>query len=118
MEWILTQKQKKIGNYVCYLATAVYKTYLSTTKVEAWFTPDISVSTGPMSFIGLQGLVLELKTNKLQFVATNIVLSPKEKIQIKRPAKGIKVTSDKFEEILKEAFPDFYKRLEFKRKNN
>jgi GLPGLI family protein len=117
-EWILTQKQKKIGNYVCYLATAVYKTYLSTTKVEAWFTPDISVSTGPMSFIGLPGLVLELKTNKLQFVATNIVLSPKEKIQIKRPAKGIKVTSDKFEEILKEAFPDFYKRLEFKRKNN
>ena len=118
MKWNLTQKQKKIGNYNCFLAEATYKTYSSTISIEAWYALDIPVNYGPMNFTGLPGLIIELKTNKAQFIATNITLNPKNKVVIKKPKKGKEVTSKKFESILKESFPEFYRRIEAKRKKN
>ncbi|MEO9501713.1 MAG: GLPGLI family protein [Polaribacter sp.] len=101
VKWNLTQKQKMIGKYNCFLAKATYKMYSSTISLEAWYTPDIPISLGPLSFVGLPGLIIELKTNKAWFKATKITLNPSKKIVIKKPKVGKEVTSEKFEIILK-----------------
>jgi GLPGLI family protein len=116
VEWKLTQEKKKIGNHNCFLAKATYKTYLSTISIEAWYTPDIPISYAPMNLNGLPGLVIELKTNKAQFIATNILLNPKDKVKIKQPKNGKEVSNYEFEDILKKSFPEFYKRLASKKK--
>lgn len=113
--WQLTSETKKIGNYTCYKATkskeVTRKSYLNTDgeheeteKKETvittvWYTPQIPVSNGPEMYSGLPGLILEVQVGKQTIVCSEIVLHPREKIQIKVPKKGKKVTQKKFDEI-------------------
>ncbi|MVO09065.1 GLPGLI family protein [Flavobacterium sp. TP390] len=125
MNWKLTNEQKKIGNYVCLKAELSIpvseedrkkydefkkkkeagKTNLLELKepkeeiIEAWYTLDIPISNGPGKYWGLPGLILELHEFNTIFLCTKIVLNPKEKIEIKVPKNGKKVTQKEFDAI-------------------
>ena len=116
-DWQMTGETKKIGNYTCYKATAVLKpevpeapkeekavsilgTIDSETTITAWYTPDIPVSHGPANYWGLPGLILEVSDGRTVLLCSKVVINPKEKIEIKAPKKGERVTQSEFNQIM------------------
>ena len=69
-DWKITNKTKKIGNFLCYKATTNFRGR----KYTAWFTKQVPVSFGPWKFNGLPGLILEITDSKgiVTIVATKI----------------------------------------------
>lgn len=120
-EWKLESETKKIGNYTCYKATAIIKAEAKEdseevillgaktedTKITVWYTPDIPVSHGPSEFWGLPGLILEANDGLTTYLCSKIVLNPKEKVEIKVPKKGQKVSAAEFEKISLEKTKEF-----------
>jgi GLPGLI family protein len=113
-EWKLESDTKKIGNYTCYKATAVIKAVKKDkveeetvllgaiardNKLTVWYTPEIPVSHGPSNFWGLPGLILEANDGITTYLCSKIVLNPKNKVEIKAPKKGQKVSAAEFEKI-------------------
>lgn len=108
INWVLSQETKKIGNQICYKATATIATeqleelnFMS--PVIAWYTPEIPVPFGIQRFNGLPGLILELVADyqggKVFFKATKIELNTKEEIKIKKP-KGKKVSEQEYIKLI------------------
>lgn len=58
-EWKITESNRKIAGYSC--RKAVWQANDST-RIYAWFSYDITPSTGPESFNGLPGTILGLAT--------------------------------------------------------
>lgn len=130
--WEMTTETKKIGKYTCYKATRSReeeqrsftmtdgeqeesaKTVTITT--EAWYTPQIPVSNGPGMYWGLPGLILEIHEGKQTIVCTEIVLNPSDKIEIKKPKKGKKVSQEKFDKIMDEKTQEMMERFKNNRK--
>ncbi|WP_339887659.1 GLPGLI family protein [uncultured Flavobacterium sp.] len=124
-DWKITDEQKKIGNYTCNKAQIIIpvteedikeyeefkkkqegnKTSFMTISepkdeiIEAWYTMEIPVSNGPREFWGLPGLILELHDGNTTLLCSKIVINPKEKIEIKAPKNGKKVTQKEFNKI-------------------
>ena len=131
-QWQLTDETKNIGNYTCYKATREkVEPYIKysfkngkmteekatrTIKTEAWYTPQIPVSHGPKKYWGLPGLILEIKEGKLTIVCTEIEMNPKEKVRIKEPTKGKKVTLKEFEKIQRKKSKEMMERFQNNRK--
>ena len=124
--WKLSGETKKIGNYICYKATLVKEVSDTgfanfgrrgrnnnqetkkkqeekpkTQLVTAWYSPQIPVSQGPGEFWGLPGLILEINSGRTTILCTEITLNSKEKIELKKPKKGKKVTRKEYTEIVK-----------------
>tara|TARA_R110002033_G_scaffold77734_1_gene129229 strand:- start:821 stop:1576 length:756 start_codon:yes stop_codon:yes gene_type:complete len=99
-EWQLTQETKKIAGYLCYKAISIVKKI----NVVAWYCPQIPVSFGPKEYNGLPGLILELDNSSMYYRATKLILNPKEKVIIKKPTKGIRVSQKEFNEMSKAAW--------------
>ncbi|MFV0540637.1 MAG: GLPGLI family protein [Aestuariibaculum sp.] len=136
-KWELLNESKTIGNYTCYkakLTIPVTKKQLQKYKkakekkdsgenmfmmipepkektIEAWYTMDIPVSNGPSEYGGIPGLILELHTDRTVYLCTKVILNPKEKINIKKPNKGKKVTRTAYQDIIEK------KLQEMKQKN-
>ena len=109
-EWKLTGEQKMILDYPCMRAT-----YQDTTReVEAWFTPQIPVSTGPGSYGQLPGLILELSIDggKRTITATEVKLGPLEKGVMEKPTNGKKVTQEEFKQIVEEKTKEMQMEME------
>tara|TARA_R110001599_G_scaffold85543_3_gene229513 strand:+ start:14865 stop:15614 length:750 start_codon:yes stop_codon:yes gene_type:complete len=122
-DWKLGAETKKIGNYICYKATLVKEVdpfSLSsfsrrgndnteekkekkpkTMIVTAWYTPQIPVSQGPGEYWGLPGLILEVNAGTTTVLCTEITLNPEEKVTLKMPKKGKKVTREEYNKIVK-----------------
>ena len=129
-EWKLGGETKKIGNYICYKATLVKEIDLmsniasafgrgrgnnnnnnndtvkkveepKTMIVTAWYSPQIPVSQGPGEYWGLPGLILEVNAGTTTVLCTEITMNPKEKVTIKKPKKGKKVTREEYNKIVK-----------------
>jgi GLPGLI family protein len=124
-DWKITEEQKKIGNYTCNKAQIIIpvteedieeyeefkkkqegnKTSFMTISepkdeiIQAWYTMEIQVSNGPREFWGLPGLILELHDGNTTLLCSKIVINPKEKIEIKAPKNGKKVTQKEFNKI-------------------
>ena len=124
-DWKLINEQKVIGNYTCYKAQIIIPVTIEETKeyeefkkkqeenktsfftlsepkeqiIEAWYTLDIPVSNGPSEYWGLPGLILELHDNGTTYLCNKIILNPKEKLDIKAPKNGKKVTQKEFDVI-------------------
>jgi len=99
-EWRLTGEQSEFLGHVVHKATAVQ----DSTVIEAWFTPEIPVSTGPGLFGGLPGLILVVSVDDghLMYSATEVNLDGLEDGAIKPPEDGREVTRDEYEEIVAE----------------
>jgi len=124
--WKLEGETKKIGDYTCYKAThtvevtekdrADYEeskkkqsgsktTFFvmdepKETVITVWYTPEIPVSHGPAEYWGLPGLILEAGFDKTVILCSKVILNPKEKIVIKAPKKGKKVTKKEYERLI------------------
>jgi len=72
INWSLGVEVKKIGQYECKKATAMFRGRHYT----AWFTEQIPLSAGPWKFHGLPGAIVEIYDDK-KFVSFNL-----EKIEI------------------------------------
>ncbi|MCF2873642.1 MULTISPECIES: GLPGLI family protein [unclassified Tenacibaculum] len=131
LEWELGSETKQIGNYTCFKATMTKKAdgldwrnmrrrpkkkKSDTTKtkkitdeiempkeikVTAWYTPQIPVSNGPGNYGGLPGLILEINEGRTTILCTEIVMNSSEKVEIKEPKKGKKVSKKEYAEIMK-----------------
>ena len=51
---------------------------------------------------GLPGLILEVSTDNTTVLCTKVVMNPNDKIKIKEPNKGTKVTQKEYEQIRKD----------------
>lgn len=130
-DWEMTGETKKIGNYTCYKATKTHeivrKSFINTDgekeetekketiTTTAWYTPEIPVSNGPRMYGGLPGLILEIQAGKSTIVCSEIVLNPKEKITIKKPKRGKKVSQEEFKKIMDEHAKEFIERFKSKK---
>lgn len=123
-DWKLGADTKKIGEYICYKATLIKEVDAfsiaafgrrgnnndaaenkddapKTMIVTAWYTPQIPVSQGPGDYWGLPGLILEVNAGTTTVLCTEITMNPKEKVTLKMPKKGKKVTREEYNKIVK-----------------
>lgn len=128
-KWEMGVETKKVGQYTCYKATMVKvdnkvdwgkmfsrggnnkkkdstntedkKEDVKMLAVTAWYTPQIPVSSGPATYFGLPGLILEINEGRTTMLCTEIVLNPSEEIEIKKPTKGKEVNREEYNEIVK-----------------
>ena len=89
-------------NFNCKKATAT----IDETAVEVWYSLDIPVASGPDSFFGLPGMILEVKTKttnrEKHIIAEAVNFKEVEKNKITAPKKGKKVTQEEFRKIVEE----------------
>lgn len=132
--WEMGSETKQIGNYTCYKATLMKKNppmrrgffrnekdkkrldSIARTRpkeylVTAWYTPQIPVSNGPGDYWGLPGLILEVNYKETTILCAEVVLNPKEKIEIKEPTKGDKVTKEEYDKIMEEKMKEMRERF-------
>jgi len=70
------------------------------TQVEAWYTLQIPLRHGPAEYWGLPGLILEVSAGNTTMLCSQIVLNPKDGIDIKIPEKGKEVTKKEYQETV------------------
>ncbi len=103
--WKLENETKNIGDMKCYKATTTQKVYRKNGKhktkiVEAWYAPSISISSGPLGYAGLPGLILELKDGKsFVYKLNKITFDLKDISKIKKPKKGRIVSIEEYYEL-------------------
>jgi GLPGLI family protein len=126
-QWEMGVETKKIGQYTCYKATLVKedtnidwgsifsrntkKKDSTNTKdaelakkmmlITAWYTPQIPVSTGPDTYYGLPGLILEINAGRTTMLCTEVAISSKEVLEIEEPNKGKEVSREEYIKIVK-----------------
>ena len=121
IEWNMGTESKLIGQYMCFKATASVPTSelswynfswqdlrdqpeddtIQMTEVEAWYTLQIPLRHGPAEYWGLPGLILEVSAGNTTILCSQIVLNPKEKIDIKIPEKGKEITKNDYQTTIK-----------------
>ena len=99
-KWKLTGEQKKILTYNCQKAVLQD----TTRKVFAWFTSEIPVQAGPVSYGNLPGLILELDIDNgtRTYVAGKVEYKTLEKNAIEVPDKGKTCTRAEYQKIVDE----------------
>lgn len=108
LKWELHKEQKKIGDFLCYKATAKLTTEKHSGETidrhyVVWYCPKIPFSYGPFNKVGLPGLVLEFSDNSKIFTMKSIKLSS-EHLKINSLEKGRVVTKKEFDNITKQSF--------------
>ncbi|MDE3743723.1 GLPGLI family protein [Maribacter polysaccharolyticus] len=71
-------------------------------EIVAWYTPEIPVNNGPLDYWGLPGLILAVSDDVTTIICSKIKLNPEDKVEIKAPKKGKKVTQAEYDEISRE----------------
>jgi GLPGLI family protein len=119
--WKMGTESKQIGQYMCFKATATIPTEeldwyafswadlaseetvteIKMTEVEAWYTLQIPLQHGPAEYWGLPGLILEVSAGNTTMLCSQIVLNPKDGIDIKMPDKGKEITKIDYRITLK-----------------
>jgi GLPGLI family protein len=123
--WNMGKETKKIGQYLCFKATASIPTNelswydfswsdlretdsnnenaeVKMTTVEAWYTLQIPVNNGPAEYWGLPGLILEVSGGNTTMLCSKIILNPKEKVTIVAPDKGKEISKGEYQKTIKE----------------
>lgn len=76
-------------------------------QIEAWYTPQIPVSHGPLEYWGLPGLILEASIGNTVILCSKVVLNPKEKTNIEAPRKGEEVSKNEYQNIIMNKMKEF-----------
>jgi GLPGLI family protein len=137
--WKLENETKFIGEYTCFKATYTREIEVpkndnfSFSVVEsdeepemvkkeivttAWYTPQIPVSNGPGKFHGLPGLILEINDGTQTIVCTSIVLNPTDKVEIKAPTKGKKLSQNEYDDIMDKKMKEMQERFRSSNRND
>lgn len=97
-DWKLTGAQKTILGFPCQEALRED----DGKKIRAWYTPSITVSTGPQNFGNLPGLILSVDIDDGQrtITASSITFTPVDKRLMVKPKEGKKVTAEQFHKIV------------------
>lgn len=140
-KWELGTETKKIGQFTCYKATMIKidnavdwgsifsrrnnqekdstktseKEPIKTLAVTAWYTPQIPVSTGPDTYWGLPGLILEINAGRTTMLCTELVLNPEDSIEIDEPSKGAEVSREEYIKIVKKKSEELRERFRNRR---
>jgi GLPGLI family protein len=77
------------------------------TMVEAWYTPQIPVSHGPLEYWGLPGLILEVSAGNTTMLCSKITLNPEQKIKIEAPSKGKEITKKEYKKTIISKMQEF-----------
>ncbi len=97
IDWKLTGNGKQINKMNCQKATAIVGKY----EVEAWFTLEIPVSSGPANYWGLPGLIVELKEKGGKtFTFKEFKEEKPSDAEMLTPTEGKKVSQKEYDEIL------------------
>ena len=113
--WQITTETKFINNYKCFKATSL-DTVINTKgtfqfNVTAWFSPDLPSFFGPAGYFGLPGLILELSNGKVVLKAKEINFEKSSETKIKRLKKGILLTQEEFNELVRNTARDLLKQF-------
>ena len=106
MPWKLSGETKKIQGYDCMKATMTNKA--TNQPIVAWFTEAIPVPSGPASFGGLPGLILEVDVNDgdMFYTMSKAEFKKLTGSDLKTPSGGKKITDAEFtkkrDEFMKE----------------
>lgn len=107
LNWKISNKQKKIGKFLCYQAKVTIQRENSKKRfnqvITAWFTPEIPYNFGPKYYSGLPGLIISLKENE-NLTIKLVSLKEKKFEKIKMPKKGKKISYDDFMELSKKMY--------------
>ena len=100
-EWKITGRKELIGRYEVMEAVSITEK----DTIQAWFTPQIPVPTGPAEFSQLPGVILRVDINqgKRVIYANTIELRElTEEEKVEKPSKGKKVSQEEFIAIREE----------------
>ena len=75
--------------------------------ITAWYSPEIPINQGPENYWGLPGLILEVSDGKTIILCSKIVLNAKEKVEIKAPTNGEKISQKKYDETIIKKMEEF-----------
>jgi GLPGLI family protein len=98
-DWVLVDSTREITPFMAKMA--VLET--DSSRIEAWYTEEIALPLGPGDYGGLNGLILEVYKSDgsaLRFKSFNA--SVPQKVEIKAPKNGKKVSKKDFEQILED----------------
>lgn len=101
-KWQITESSRKIAGYLC--RKAIWQANDST-RIYAWFSYDITPSSGPESFNGLPGTILGLASEDggiVYFAKKVEILSPELKLFIPPKKKKIYKTEELKAELSKQ----------------
>lgn len=107
LQWKILPETRTIAGYDCHKAVSKI---CDSVVVVAFYTDEIIPSTGPESFGGLPGLILELAIPRLYttWTATKIEnLSPAEERKMIAPAKGKKASEKELMGKIKDGIKDW-----------
>lgn len=114
-DWRITKVSKEILGFNCYKAKTSYKSFDKNEdeiliEVEAWFSPEISLSSGPFNYDGLPGIILQFSKNpKYTFKAKNIELNPNN-LDLLEPTARKAIDQKQYEEKVKKVLKDIRER--------
>ena len=100
LAWKITGEESTFLGRRVLKATAIE----DSSRVEAWFTPEIPAPAGPGHFGGLPGVILVLSVDDARIVysATEIHLKGQGEIVIELPAEGGAISRAQYEEMVSE----------------
>ena len=100
-KWKISGEQKTILDYPCIEAI---NTDTAGVTTRVWFTPSITVQSGPAKFCNLPGLVLEVNINDGErvYLAQSINFDPLDKNRLKKPKEGKKISMAEYDKIVAE----------------
>jgi GLPGLI family protein len=75
--------------------------------ITAWYCPEIPINQGPEGYWGLPGLIMEVNDGKTNILCSKLALNIKEKVEIKAPTSGDKVTQKEFDETIMKKMEEF-----------
>lgn len=92
-EWTLTNEKKTINGKECTKATAT-----GSIPVTAWFCTEIPLGVGPLGYLGLPGIVMQLDTPTYSYVLQEMV-NLNETPSFEVPTKGKVVSQEEFNKL-------------------
>ena len=103
INWKFESVSKTILGYKCYKAS--FKKEVRNNKgvffklVEAWYAPELTINIGPKGYVGLPGLILELKEGAIKYYCVKIELNSSKVIKVKKPTKGEVISKEALDSI-------------------
>ena len=137
IKWQMGNETKQIGSYTCFKAVALVPENdltwynfswdklrrnepvqdsitgemkapeIKLTQIEAWYTPQIPVSNGPLEYWGLPGLILEVSAGDTTLLCSKIVLNPEVKEDIEAPKRGKEINKIDYQATVMSKMQEF-----------